>query len=149
MGQVCSSPMGMCERSGQDVGNIGMSPRKELQTKVRKIMHAGGDDLGQIDKGAVTNTAERKMESNKPLTLIDRRLQAQRSNQHNTGDYLKNFEADDDENNNTSKVTQKIFWSAVRSRKGTNDMQNSINSFKNKSTISGNLSMLSAALAMS
>jgi len=46
MGQVCSSPMGMCERSGQDVGNIGMSPRKELQTKVRKIMHAGGDDLG-------------------------------------------------------------------------------------------------------
>jgi len=90
------------------------------------------------------------MESNRPLTLIDRRLQAQRSNQHNTGDYLKNFEADDDDNNNTSKVTQKIFWSAVRSRKGTNDMQNnSINSFKNKSTISGNLSMLSAALAMS
>ena len=62
---------------------------------------------------------------------------------------MNNYEADDPNDlNNTSKVTQKIFWSAVRSRKGT-DIQNSINSFKNKSTISGNLSMLSAAMAMS
>ena len=76
-------------------------------------------------------------------------LAKRESNIKPSSDYLNNFEANDaEDNNNTSKVTQKIFWSAVRSRKGT-DVQNSLNSFKNKSTISGNLSMLSAALAMS
>lgn len=40
--------MGMCERSGDDVKTMGLSPRKELQTKVKRILHAGGDDLGAV-----------------------------------------------------------------------------------------------------
>lgn len=91
-----------------------------------------------------------------PLTLIDRRVArlAGRTSMlpghNNDADYLKHYEGRDDPlDNNTSKLTQKIFWSAVRSRKNTNEMQQSINSFKNKSTISGNLSILSAAMAMS
>jgi len=40
--------MGMCERSGDDVKTLGMSPRKDLNVKVKRMLNAGGDDLGAV-----------------------------------------------------------------------------------------------------
>lgn len=105
-----------------------------------------GDYLNVLD--------DQKEHEERLITLRDRRMtkKVQECARNNNDDYLKNFEGVDDPletNKNNQRLSKTILGSAVKSKRYVSQqMQNSFQN-KNLSTNSGNLSILSAALAMS
>ena len=174
MGNQCSS-IGLCSKAEEEEDNAGLpilTPDPRPKNK-EKTLNAGANELfksGEIrlkrkileadmindvkGRGDYLNILDDHKEHEERLvTLRDRRMskKVQERAGNNNDDYLKNFEGVEDplESNKNNRLSKTILGSAVKSKRYVSQqMQNSFQN-KNLSTNSGNLSILSAALAMS